>query len=247
MSFYYSILPKNEKQIYKKIYDGVLNFEPAVNFLRADFFNVSDNDLVAVVGKIQLYVSLDYPQIFYVDFSQTIISYNAYCVILKPIYFADREKAATLKLKVETCLGKMLGKVVGATQLDKERAVHDLVIKNVLYDDLALTDMGRYSWSASTILGILFSKNAVCSGISKTVKVLLNQLGIKCIVAIGGINGGAEEHAWNIVQIDGKNYHLDVTGDLNEKRNGEISYRYFNLTDSQIKHDHNWTIKYHKC
>lgn len=247
MSFYYSILSDAEKKLYQKIYDGILNFEPAVDFLRTDFLNLNDAEIMNIFGKIQLYVSLDYPQIFYVDFSRTVIRYTFSSVIFKPLYFADKEKASKLKWKVETCWKKILGRVMGNSQEEKERAVHDLLIKNILYDELSLVDADRYSWSASTIMGILFSKNAVCSGISKTVKVLFNRLGIRCIVAIGNAKGSTVAHAWNIVQISGKNYHLDVTGDLNEVRNGKISYRYFNLTDSQIKQDYEWTINYHKC
>ena len=46
-----------------------------------------------------------------------------------------------------------------------------------------------------------------------------------------------ELHAWNIVEIEGKTYHLDVTFDmsLTDKTN---RYDYFNLSDEDIKKEH---------
>ena len=50
----------------------------------------------------------------------------------------------------------------------------------------------------------------------RQVKILCDELGIWCIVALSDANpdkGIKYRHAWNVIRIDGKYYHLDVTFD----------------------------------
>ena len=47
-------------------------------------------------------------------------------------------------------------------------------------------------------------------------------------------------HAWNIVKIGGKAYHLDMTWDINLSRRGHISYKYFLIGDQEAARDHEW-------
>ena len=85
----------------------------------------------------------------------------------------------------------------------------------------------------------------VCEGIAKAVKVLCDELGVWCMIAICGNNpdkGIKYRHTWNIVRINGKYYHLDATFDNTLTRNctigEEIRYDYFNLEDKSIFRDH---------
>lgn len=45
-------------------------------------------------------------------------------------------------------------------------------------------------------------------------------------------------HAWNVVRLDKKYYHLDCTFDLSLGNPEEIRYDYFLLSDKQIFRDH---------
>ena len=58
-----------------------------------------------------------------------------------------------------------------------------------------------------TAYGALVNKEAVCEGYAKAYKLLLNAMGIECDVVINA------EHAWNVVQLEGKWYLVDVTND----------------------------------
>ena len=62
----------------------------------------------------------------------------------------------------------------------------------------------------------------------------MDALGIPCVIIHSTQNG---EHAWDVVQLDGEWYHVDVTFD--GSYNGVPSYSYFNVPDS-IKDDGSW-------
>ena len=66
------------------------------------------------------------------------------------------------------------------------------------------------------IIGPLAQGIGVCEGISKTVKILCDRLGLGCITAVNDAdpdNGVRYRHAWNILRLGGSYYHLDATFD----------------------------------
>lgn len=96
--------------------------------------------------------------------------------------------------------------------------------------------------ASHNILGVFAHHKAQCEGIAKAVKVLLNAVDVKCIVVTGDSakSGQYVPHAWNIVNIDGEPYQIDVTWDMGvmEQSKQHIAYDYFNLTDGLINSDH---------
>jgi len=66
----------------------------------------------------------------------------------------------------------------------------------------------RVSYSASRAL---IKKIAVCQGYACGFKKIMDGLGIPCVVVVG--KAGREGHAWNMVKLGGKWYHIDCTWD----------------------------------
>lgn len=90
------------------------------------------------------------------------------------------------------------------SEWEKEKYVHDFICQNVHYDKL------KKAYSHE-IIGPLGQGVGVCEGIAKAVKVLLDALGVWCVIAICGNNpekGIKYRHTWNIVRIGGTYYHL---------------------------------------
>lgn len=96
---------------------------------------------------------------------------------------------------------------------------------------------------------------AVCDGYAWTAKLMLAIAGIESEVITGWGIPQTEEaneerpiyHAWNLVKIDDKYYHLDITWDENiYEETGMMSYRFFNLSSSLISNDHKWDKGYYK-
>lgn len=233
--YYYSILSPADKQVYKKIYDGIKNFETAITVSKTT---------ESLLNIIQ-FIGWDNPHIFYVDLNQYNYSKSQLDTIVRLTYWYNKQEVDEINKKVHKVLQKILARVNGTTDYEKEKSVHDLLIENVLYDMSALQNLHKHSPRSNSILGVLFYKTAVCEGIAKVTKMLLNLLDIKCIVATG--MAGGELHAWNIVKIDSKPYHLDVTWDINLSIRNRFCYDYFNLTDREILRDHIPSIKYPLC
>ena len=107
-------------------------------------------------------------------------------------------------------------------------------MENVRYDKLEKP----YSHE---VIGPLTNGVGVCEGMAKTVKLLCDGLGLPCMIAVSDrdrANGDRYLHAWNIVQLGGKCYHLDATFDNSLSKHGVLRYDYFNLDDTKIFRDH---------
>lgn len=238
--FYFSILSDKEKIVYRKIYDGITAFEKTVTLTQKECHGV-------LLTKMCQYISLDNPHLYYADFNNVELWQSLLSVEVHISYLYTVQDAQILQEKANIVLGKMLKRVSGSSDYEKELSVHDLLIENVLYDSEALQNLSAHLPRSNTMLGVLFYKSAVCEGIAKTVKMLLNLLGIKCIVVIGKSKKDGEPHAWNIVKIADKPYHLDVTWNLQDSEKGVLRHDYFNLTDNEMGKDHEWNIAYPEC
>lgn len=121
----------------------------------------------------------------------------------------------------------------------KVKAVHDYIIKNTAYDydNYIINQIPKADYTA---VGLLKNKTAVCEGYAKTFYALMNLMNIPCKMVTGKGNGG--DHAWNLINLGGKWYHIDVTwDDPVPDQKGYIGYGYFLLSDQEMARDHTWT------
>ncbi len=115
----------------------------------------------------------------------------------------------------------------GSSQFEVEEIIHEELCLRVRYAEEDEKDASVY-----TSYGALVNGVAVCEGYSKAFQILLKRMGIACIPVTGYSKGVG--HLWNMVNIDGNWYHIDITWNDGDA----ITYTYFNLTDKEILADH---------
>lgn len=153
---------------------------------------------------------------------------------------AKEQSTTDLEKKIQEILSKII--TPDMSDLRKELAIHEYLIKNAQYDNDNFLK-GTIPWSSYTAYGVLINGIGVCQGYAEAANLLLNKAGIKSTMVAGTADGvgGWGGHAWNIVEINGEHYHLDVTWD--ESNSKYIDYSYFNLTDDEISKNHKWNRK----
>ncbi len=96
----------------------------------------------------------------------------------------------------------------GLTPVKKALLLHDRLAVWVDYDEAAYeTDTVPYI--DHTMYGALWNRLAVCDGYAEAYMYLLRAVGIDSYVCRSDVL----DHAWNIVYVEGKLYHVDVTYD----------------------------------
>ncbi|MGE7828099.1 transglutaminase domain-containing protein [Paenibacillus sp. NPDC093718] len=131
----------------------------------------------------------------------------------------------------------------GMNDHEKVKAIHDWVVRNLKYD----TTLTKY-----TAYDGLYTGSTVCQGYSLLTHKLLKGAGIQNKIVEGmayaSDNPQGQLHAWNLVLLDGKWYHLDTTwNDPVPDRDNEVSYTYYLRTDEQMGRDHTWVKSYPKA
>lgn len=130
----------------------------------------------------------------------------------------------------------------GMSPAEQELAVHDWIIDHADYDQ------AHGSPNRSHPYGLLVEGQAICMGYANTFQLFMDLLDIPCVTVIGASSDSREDHAWNLVQLDGDWYAVDTTWDdplgyyENVSAANEANHHtYFNVTSDFLRQtDHQW-------
>ena len=222
--YYYTKLNKQHQAVYHAMQQCLISLADEWQMPR-----VSGEALYNIFFQLRL----DHPEIFWATGFKYRYYENSGNLIFLPEYLFEKAKIREHQKAMASRVEKLVRPAKSMSELEKEKYVHDFICQNVRYDKL------KKSYSHE-IIGPLGQGVGVCEGIAKSVKVLLDALGVWNVIAICDNNpekGIKYRHTWNIVKIGGTYYHLDATFD-NSLGDEEIRYDYFNLDDKNIFRDH---------
>lgn len=139
------------------------------------------------------------------------------------------------------------------TDFEKELAVHDWIVRNGSYDQTVYSNSahsGRTGYRDP--YGILVGGYGNCLGYSSTFQLLMDLCGVECVTVVGAAYGSREDHAWNMVRLDGEWYCVDVTWDdpsswedVPANMWDRTHHRFFNVTSDWMREtDHQWEYLY---
>ncbi|WP_211749720.1 transglutaminase domain-containing protein [Paenibacillus sp. Marseille-Q4541] len=147
-------------------------------------------------------------------------------------YRESKTQTAYVERRVKEILQKIITPEMNAHE--KVEAIHDWIVLHLAYDE----SLQKY-----TAYDGLATGSTVCQGYSLLAYKMLEESGIENRIVEG--QAGGQLHAWNLVLLDGKWYHLDATwDDPTPNQPGKVSYNYYLLTDQEMAEDHTWQKKY---
>lgn len=188
------------------------------------------------VRQVYAYYEADFPQHFWRDIGYSVqyLETNRMVTDLTMTYTMNEEQRTAAKAAVQQQAQQLLAGITDSMKpYEREKTIHDRLVQAVEYD------VTQSQADIHNLYGALVRGVAVCDGYSHAFQYLLRQAGIPCLFVTGDSAGQA--HAWNMVQIDGDYYYVDVTWDdpvyetLTEK---PVFYAYFNITTQQLLQDH---------
>ncbi len=218
-----SLLSPQDQGLYDAINEATARCVPSVRF------RCSGAPDPNYLMQVTLALIEDDPSLFYVDSAITVktmgdmvelqFKYNRYLKDKDGYYQRMKDVAKKVyETRVRNC----------TTVYDAELAIHDYLVQTVTYDKT--DDVGAHS-----PVGPLLDGRGVCEGISEAFCFIASACGIKTSMMSGML--GNERHRWNILEIDGQRYHLDVTSDL-----GGL-HAFFNCNDEKIRQTHSFEKK----
>ena len=251
--FYYDQLNDYAKMIYDELSDHKdelktgsynANFDLKFNELlhQEDGRQILDDAFQFSINAL----TFDNPELFYIDVTKIYLSTEIRSFAFSKTYrvtvgqnmeskesylgegFDDENSVNEAIDKVEEVKRKLVDECQGKDTTDKIKLIHDYLVDNVEYD----SNNGRNVYN---IYGTLIDGKSVCEGYARSVKYILDDLDIPCIIACGigrNRNGSTESHAWNYIHLNDAWYALDATWDdpiiiNNGTLTDEYRYAYF--------------------
>jgi hypothetical protein len=190
------------------------------------------------IDSIVMYVRMDNPGLFYVDFQQYhyLNSFARRKIVFTFLYSV--EKIVSIERQIRNKINVITSTIYYDKPFEIEYAFHDWLVANVTYEH---KDTNYHK--AHSAVGAILHGRAVCEGYAMAFKLLCDSMGISNIVVYGeAINpqGKNENHAWNIVKLNRKCYHIDVTWDSCTRSKDMRCHSHLNITDEDISQDHTW-------
>lgn len=199
----YETLSEKEKVVYDEITYAIEN--------RLESITVSTTD-EALLDKAHWAVYYDHCEYFWSETYQYEIYSNYKDEVVKlvfmPMYTMDQEQQAAYQTQIDQAVAQILaGAPTDGTDYDKALYVYRTLIEQTDYD--------MESEHNQNIVSIFVNNETVCLGYAYGAQYLLNQMDIPCTTIYGMSED--EAHSWNLFQMDGEYYYMDVTW-------GEVSY-----------------------
>ncbi len=181
--------------------------------------------LYDVLGTVSIYQKTNDKYVIYPQYKSDTINGSA--------LFSSRASSNAVTEAVNDILNQVTNEM---SDVEKMLAVHDYILTHYEYD---LTYSYYYADDFFT------HKRGVCNAYALAFKHIMDLLEIPCTTVISR----EMNHVWNMVNTNGKWYHIDVTWDdpINDSY-GQAYHNYFMLSDEAIgnaEHDHySWSASY---
>ena len=179
--------------------------------------------------KVMAAIRMENPQLYFVDFSVWNVTEFMGIHKIAPTYMYDERQCDTINAKAEA-LYRRFAPLEGEYFL---RKVHNYFVRTVSYDE---TEKGKTPLLENhSLVGSVINGRGVCEGISFAFDFLLKRKGFDCTVVMGMCEG--EGHMWNVVCLNGNNYHIDVTNDITQTGScfDKPCYFYYLITDDAMR------------
>lgn len=156
----------------------------------------------------------DNPDLFYVSssYSYSYNNSNGYITIVYPEYCMSSSEIADAKIIYENGINKAISLVDDSmNDVQKALTIHDYLCNISTYPEMIVQN-GQYTNDSPyfhSAYGIFYDGYTVCAGYTLTYSDIMHRLGIPSKYVIS--NG--MHHAWNVIQIDGNWYNVDITFD----------------------------------
>lgn len=216
----YQNLSREGKRIYSLIYYGIYNRKKEI-----EIEQVTNKRMEAILKQMET----DCPELFWFDFTGNIkwkTSGSKKNVVFVPHYIFTKKQTEQYSRKMKKSLDKYLSYADKKdTEYEKAYTVYEHLIKAITYKEGS-------DYNQNLISGMVNEKT-VCTGYAKSLQYIYQKMGIRCQMVYGKANG--QNHAWNLVRIEGVDCYVDPTWGSNNKN---MSRGFFGMTETELLKGH---------
>lgn len=243
---------EREERLYQLLLEGIrdrkgLDGESYIDISELRISNVKGSSDMDMLETVFSRVLFDHPELYYFTECFNRVPGNVpYVLGIRPVY-VNAAKDPDAQERFDAAVNTALAQTEGLTDpVEQMLALYNYLVRTTAYNyDISLSDgpvdlcvtEPKEAWTA---YGALVTGDTVCKGYAMAWKVLMDRIGIPCLV----ICKGDGSHLWNLVQVDGKWYHIDVNrgNGMIPVLRGKCTYRDFLVTDADMSGHGSWFV-----
>ena len=215
--FYYDQLSSTQKAVYEDLY-AFLQKPTSMYYLKKP---AKTEDFFTAMTAFRY----DFPESYWLD------GYRYYSDNQKrvtSITISIPEDLETKMAQVDAIANNVVAAVANESDYNKLKYFYEWIINWTIYQS---------NECDQDYTSVFLLKQSVCAGYARAFQYLCKKAGLKCATVRGQTN---ESHAWNLVELNGKYYWIDVTwGDpVNDDGSQSLVYYYFMVTDELLFRTH---------
>lgn len=178
------------------IVESLENFEDEIDI---SDYNIPKDDMSEIITSI----IEENPQLFYVE-REYQISYSEQTNECQDLYFSFKYSDSELKVRVNDFNSRIqliVDEIMKSeTDFDKIHSCHDYIVQNYGYDQTK---------GSADVYNMLLTGEGTCMAYTGLFDYIMTQCGIESTTA----KSEQLNHIWNVVELDGEYYNVDVTWD----------------------------------
>lgn len=227
-SLRYAALSQKQKKVYKMVQNAITKHASFVNLE----YELMDEKEFLEVWKAVRYTD---PLLLATGALENEFTYGVNrqkkVVSVQPKFELNKKTTKKYLKSTRKQVKKIAANTDGMNDRDKAKYFHDYLILHASYSTMLEEKVNHSAYHC------LVNGYSVCDGYASAFKLLCDEAQIPCDVVLGQSNGG--NHAWNLIQLDGAWYHVDVTfDDPVGMPEDYVGSQYFCLTTAEILKDH---------
>lgn len=218
-----------ESSFISQVKDGFEKTEEKIELNYKMSFNSIDIDMANNIIRKAVAAADDYIQYNIKNWKIEITGNNNQVDIFIDVdYYSNTEEYRYLTEKIDEILSNITTSYMNDHK--KVKKITDYIAKNIRYDE------SKQKYSA---YDALIGGESTCQGYALVTYIMLKEAGIENYI-ISGVMGG-DRHAWNLLNLDGYYYHLDLTQiSTHYQQYEELMYNEYLVSDSALSLKYSW-------
>ena len=233
--YFFDQMSEDEQKQYAQMYRALAMRETV------DYPSKSEDE----IGHMRDCVMADHPELFAVDGVTWTYSESEDSSRLRGEFIYTPEEEKRYLQQIDTVVSECeAGIPEDADDYTRARCVYEYLVNTITYDHDAYDNLGTLpsDEQGQTVVDALLERSCVCAGYSRAFQLIMQDMGYPCVYITGEIYENGDTHSWNLVQLDGEWYYVDVAwGDPSYRGDDgqaweadEVEYGYLNVTTEDM-------------
>ena len=229
-------------KVYQMLYSAIRQYQSNLCIV----WEEADEELIP---RFLFLLLADHPELFYISAERAFYQYGKGFAKIRLVYGYSEQECRKIEQEIKkqvrqlALAAKMFG---GNNRVQQLWYLYRYFVTHISYAGEQLESKNeRELCRIHSAVGALLDRSAVCDGISRAFKLVLDELGIENRLIRRTVREKMKfAHEWNIIFLESEELHIDITWEMDVYSiHKQVRYEFFLLTAEEMQEKHEKGLK----